>query len=125
MSAATPERRAAEEAMAAPELCRAIASEIEIARAMGLRLESSLCILTAKLGLDAERVRDLQELDLILQHLAALRDLLTMVSAQIDPSLSVSIAEALDRVTLGDVRARLSRTATRAAAIDTGDVEFL
>jgi hypothetical protein len=89
------------------ELCRRLAVEMEATRAMGLHIEGSLCSLTVKAENASERLLDLQMLDVMLQHLAAMRDVLTAVHSHASPDVLVSLGAILNRVTLGDLRARL------------------
>lgn len=105
------------------ELCRRLAVEMEATRAMGLHIEGSLCTLTVKAENASERLLDLQMLDVMLQHLAAMRDVLTAVHNQAAPEALVSLGTILDRVTLGDLRARLHGQEQVGSWDD--DVEFL
>lgn len=105
------------------ELCRRLAVEMEATRAMGLHIEGSLCSLTVKQENAGERLLDLQMLDVMLQHLAAMRDVLTAVHNHATPEALVSLGTILDRVTLGDLRARLHGQEQVGGWDD--DVEFL
>ena len=91
-----------------PEIFLALAGELERARALGLRVESAICALAVIAPMDADVVSELQQFDAILQHIAALRDFAAEIAAHVDASHCVATASALDRVTLGEVRARLA-----------------
>lgn len=58
--------------------------------------------------ISGEIVAELQQLDLVLQQIAALRDFLAQVAAACDHSQIVDISAALERVTLAELRARLA-----------------
>jgi len=126
MSAVAPKLPVAEDVadtVTIGELCRRLAVEMEATRAMGLHIEGSLCALTVKPENSGERLLDLQMLDVMLQHLAAMRDVLTAVHNHAAPEALVSLGTILDRVTLGDLRARLHGQEQVGAWDD--DVEFL
>jgi hypothetical protein len=91
-----------------PDIFLALAGELERARALGLRVESAICALAVRSAIDADVVSELQQFDVILQHIAALRDYATEIALRIDPSHNVAAASALDRITLDDVRTRLA-----------------
>lgn len=91
-------------------MCRRLALELELIRQIGMRLEQSLCNAADAWGIDDERVRDLQQLDHLTQHAAALRDFLSIVSEG-EGSTESGLDAALERIKLGDVRARLAGTA--------------
>lgn len=105
------------------ELCRRLAVEMEATRAMGLHIEQSLCAVAVRPDFMTERMLDLQMLDVMLQHLAAMRDVLTAVHAKTRNDARVSLAVVLDRITLGDLRARLHGKPEIGAWDD--EVEFL
>jgi hypothetical protein len=93
---------------------------------MAARLELSLCVMTATGDLDDERVRDLQQLDLMHQHLAALRDFLNEVSRHATENDRVNLMSALDRVLLSELRGRLAGgSPDETQAAENGRVEFL
>lgn len=85
-----------------------VAEELERARALGLRIEGAICAIAVRSQIDGALVSELQHLDAVLQHMAALRDYAAELSRRCDRTQSVPIDTALDRITLGDVRARLS-----------------
>ncbi|GAM96589.1 hypothetical protein U91I_00208 [alpha proteobacterium U9-1i] len=106
------------------ELCRRLAVEMEATRAMGLHIEGSLCAVAVRPEFASERLHDLQMLDVMLQHLAAMRDVLSAVHSQAAPEACVSLQAVLERVTLGDLRARLHGD-ENVGANGRDDVEFL
>lgn len=85
-----------------------LAEELERARTLGLRIEGAICAIAVRSQIDGALVSELQHLDAVLQHMAALRDFSAELSRNCDRAHSVSTESALDRITLGDVRARLS-----------------
>jgi hypothetical protein len=101
---------------------RSVARELELARQIGMRIEQSLCGAADAWAVDNGRVRDLQELDGLIQRLAALRDLFGAAdAAQQDPSLAFQAA--LQHIPLEEMRARLSG-ACSAPATFTREVEI-
>lgn len=85
----------------------ALAEELERARVTGLRVEGAICAMAIRSSLDGSVVSELQQLDAVLQHIAALRDFAAELARQGDPTHRVATAAAIDRVTLGEVRVRL------------------
>lgn len=86
----------------------ALAEELERARTLGLRIEGAMCSIAVRSSIDGAVVSELQQLDAVLQHIAALRDFAAELSKQCDRSAVAPIGSSLDRITLGDVRTRLS-----------------
>lgn len=86
----------------------AMAEELEHARALGLRVEGAICAVAVKTTIDSGVVEGLQQLDSVLQRIAALRDYVIELAAQCDPTIEVETASALERVKLEEVRARLA-----------------
>lgn len=84
-----------------------LASELERARSLGLRVEGAICAIAVRSSIDGAVVSELQQLDAVLQHIAALRDFAAELARQEAPNGLVGTANALERVTLGEVRARL------------------
>jgi hypothetical protein len=125
MQTATARTAPATEAIG--DICRRVAMEIELLRNMAARLELSLCVMTVTRELDDERVRDLQQLDFMHQHLAALRDFLNEISRQATAHDRVNPMAALDRVPLSELRGRLAGAGPpdKAEAAESGRVEFL
>lgn len=108
----------AEEAVALSRVLTDIASELERARAIGMRVERAACVLALKFGADAELVHDLQQLDEMLQHVAAMRDLLEALSHLHAELPAGRVAAAIDRISLSAVRGRL-----RGEGADAGEAE--
>ena len=86
---------------------RNAALELELARQVGMRIEQSLCGAADAWAVDSGRFRDLQELDGLIQRLAALRDLFATIGAA-QRDLHLAFEAALERVPLEEMRARLS-----------------
>ena len=84
-----------------------LAEELERARSLGLRVEGAICAIAIRSSIDAAVVCELQQLDAVLQHIAALRDFAAELGKHANGADKVAIAAALDRITLGEVRVRL------------------
>ncbi len=85
----------------------ALAEELERARVLGLRVEGAICAIAVRSALDGDVVGELQQLDAVLQHIAALRDYVAELARQGGELGAVGTASALDRITLAEVRTRL------------------
>ncbi len=86
----------------------ALAQELERARSLGLRVEGAICAMAVRSAINGGVVGELQHLDAVLQHIAALRDFVAELARQNSVAAgAVAVAPALDRVTLGEVRTRL------------------
>lgn len=85
-----------------------LADELERARTLGLRVEGAICAIAVRAAIDSSVIAELQQLDAVLQHIAALRDFAGEVSRTCDGALAVDVTGALDRVTLAEVRTRLA-----------------
>ncbi len=85
----------------------ALAEELERARSLGLRVEGAICAIAVRSSIDGSVVSELQQLDAVLQHIAALRDFASELARQSAGVGEVATASALERVTLGEVRVRL------------------
>jgi hypothetical protein len=85
-----------------------LAEELERARSLGLRIEGAICAIAVRSEIDGALVSELQHLDAVIQHVAALRDYAVELSRQCDRSHAVPTETALERITLGDVRRRLT-----------------
>jgi len=85
-----------------------LSGELERVRILGSRVEVAICEIAVQSSIDSRIVSELQHLDAILQHIGALRDYVSELSSRCDVALGVVTASALDRVSLADVRARLS-----------------
>lgn len=89
----------------------AVVEELERVRVLALRVEHAICAITTQSGdIDDAFVTELQHLDAALQHVTVLRDFVEQISIRCDDQAEVDIAEALQRISLADVRARLSRS---------------
>jgi hypothetical protein len=98
-----------------------IADELERLRIIGLVIERSFCRAAAdEWSMDESRRRDLQQLDLLLQHLSALKDFVEGLVPNDEGS--VDLAGAVRRIPLEGLRARLSGVA--AASDRPGSVEL-
>ncbi len=86
----------------------ALAEELERARSLGLRVEGAICAIAVRSSIDGSVVGELQQLDAVLQHIAALRDFAAEIAARADGGGAVPTQSAIDRITLGEVRMRLS-----------------
>lgn len=95
------------DSMPVSDIFLALGAELERMRTLGLRVEVALCAMAVRTQVDSTIVRELQQLDAVLQQLGALRDF-TTVLAQSGGAGRVAVANALDRIALSDVRARLS-----------------
>ena len=98
----------------------ALAEELERARILGLRVEGAICAIAVHSSLDDGIVSELQQLDHVIQHVAALRDFAAEVSNECDGVEAVTLERALGRIRLAEVRTRLAG----ASAIDPPDEEW-
>jgi hypothetical protein len=92
------------------DMLYALAEELERARVLGLRVEGAICAIAVRSSLDGAVVGELQQLDAVLQHIAALRDFVGELARQGGELGALDTAHALDRVTLAEVRTRLGGT---------------
>lgn len=106
IATAAEEREGAQ--VPAAEIFLLLAEELERARVLGLRIEGAICSIAVRTELDAGLVSELQQLDAVLQHIAALRDYAAEVSRCSAHLPKVATESALDRVTLNEVRTRLA-----------------
>ena len=81
--------------------------ELERIRVLGLRVEQTICAIAVRSAIDSAVVAELQHLDALIQHVAALRDFTEQVAVECSDDVSIDLAAALERVTLADVRRRL------------------
>ena len=107
------------------ELFLRVARELELLRQRGVHLEQSLCA-GAMPGVHGANVRDLQEIDYMLQHLAGLRDYLSTLASAAPDKMSVDPARALERIRLSALRCRLSgdHDAENASNVVSGECEM-
>lgn len=111
MSHASAAVKAADASSAEAPVCDILlmlAEELERARTLGLRIEGAICAIAVRSQIDGALVSELQHLDAVLQHIAALRDYTAELSRNCDRAQRVATESALDRITLGEVRARLA-----------------
>ncbi|ANP45672.1 hypothetical protein [Candidatus Viadribacter manganicus] len=98
----------ASDEMGIGEVCALLANELERIRVLGLRIEGAICAVAVQANVDERVVSELQNLDAMLQQIAALRDYTGELSRLAPVAARIGVAEALARITLGDVRARLA-----------------
>jgi len=104
-----PDEAPAVSATNVADVLTTLGQELERIRVLGLRVEQTICAIAVRSSLDTALIAELQHLDAVLQHVAALRDFSEQVALQCDDQTPIDIADALDRVTLADVRARLAQ----------------
>ncbi|MEZ5996978.1 MAG: hypothetical protein R3C25_14630 [Hyphomonadaceae bacterium] len=109
MSSAKPRAQNAAPGAPAPvtHVLSSLAEELERTRTLGLRVEGAICAIAVRSAIDGSVVAELQQLDAVLQQIAALRDYAAQLAAQCDPGYEVDTAPALDRITLAELRTRL------------------
>lgn len=91
------------------ETLTTLGQELERIRVLGLRVEQAICAIAVNSALDAALIAELQQLDAVLQHVAALRDFSEQLALECPDAAEVDLSAALERVTLAEVRARLAR----------------
>lgn len=95
------------------ELLTNLAQELERMRALGMRVELSMCQMAVSASAEGEWMEDVQQLDLLLQQAAALRDFASTLARAQGADVKIDAEAALAQITLGDVRQRLAgETAT-------------
>lgn len=87
----------------------AVSQELERIRVLGLRVEQTICAVAVRSAIDSAVVAELQHLDAVIQHVAALRDFAEQLAIECSDDVSVDLGQALDRVTLAQVRRRLAQ----------------
>ncbi|MCC6918011.1 MAG: hypothetical protein IT548_02340 [Alphaproteobacteria bacterium] len=100
---------------------QALAGELEHAREMTLRVEGAVCDLSHHIPPDASMLDGLQQLDKVVQHLAALRDYVAALSGHDGAFCPDRAATAANRITLHDVRSRLGG-GLAGAGVETAEV---
>ncbi len=92
-----------------------LSEELERARSLGLRVEGAICAIAIRSSIDASVVSELQQLDAVLQHIAALRDYAAELARRGDPDHSISTSTALDRIknSIDKLRCFTGRKASR------------
>lgn len=89
-----------------------LSQELERIRVLGLRVEQTICAIAVRSAIDGAVVAELQHLDALIQHIAALRDFSEQVAVECGDDARIDLEAALERVTLADVRRRLARENT-------------
>lgn len=102
----------------------AIAAEVAHTRELVGRVEAAVCQIADTTPIGSHLVEDLQQIDLALQQLAALHSFAMDVSADADPVGGLQIGHHLQRITLHDVRSRISGELAEASAPQGGWEEF-
>lgn len=101
----------------ARELFARLAAELEVMHETAARIEGSLS------GVGAASMRDVQRMDYLLQHLAALRNVAEYLrDVPEQQAARFDLAAAASEVTLGDVKKRLCGGVP--APRQAGDIEF-
>lgn len=108
--------------MPTAEMLTTLADELDRMRALGLRIEGSLCALAGEVQSQGAWMEDLQQFDLLLQQLGALRDFLGTAAVAADAETRIDVTAALAQLTLHDLRERLRGGAV--AADDDVDIFF-
>lgn len=86
---------------------KALADELEIARGLTLHVEDAICEVSHMIPSDSPVVGNLQQVDRVVQHLAALRDFVGALSASEGTIGDQMIADGGSRISLQEVRVRL------------------
>ncbi len=89
------------------ELFQRLALELDALSEMGARIERSVCSGVLTGSLDDECVREMQQLDQLLQQIAALRGFVAVVGDEQMGETRISINAALGMVPLAQMKARL------------------
>lgn len=89
-----------------------LSQELERIRVLGLRVEQTICAIAVRSAIDGAVVAELQHLDALIQHIAALRDFSEQMAVECSDDARIDLKAALERVTLADVRRRLAREST-------------
>ncbi len=90
------------------EVLETLAGELEQLRCLGLRVENAICQIVVRAAIDPAVVAELQQLDMVLQQLGALRSYTAQVAQECEAKGDISVRAALDQVTLAELRARLA-----------------
>lgn len=94
--------------LSASELLTNLAQELERMRVLGMRIELSMCQMAVSASSEGEWMEDVQQLDLLLQQAAALRDFTSALARAQGADAQIDAESALAQITLGDVRQRLA-----------------
>jgi len=95
-----------------------VADELDRMRALGLRIEASLCDLAGGVAEQGEWLEDLQQFDLLLQQMAALRDFLGALASAEGAQTPLDVTAAANQLLLHDLRSRLLGQSAVAPASD-------
>lgn len=90
------------------DVLETLADELEQLRCLGLRVENAICQIVVRAAIDPAVVAELQQLDMVLQQLGALRSYTAQVAQECDTKGDISVHAALGQVTLAELRARLA-----------------
>ena len=90
------------------DVLETLAGELEQLRCLGLRVEGAICQIVVRAAIDPAVVAELQQLDMVLQQLGALRSYTAQVAQECEAKGDISVRAALDQVTLAELRARLA-----------------
>ena len=105
------------------EVLSAAATELQHAYDRGLRLESAILALVSRNPTGTpDDLNELQHLDMVLQHVSAVGEFLAVIASR--PEDPKAIAAAIQGITLGDVRDRLSG-ANGAGRSNGGELDLL
>lgn len=109
------------EAQPLGEILAAAAAELQHAYERGLILENAILDMMKRIPDGAVDAAELQHLDLVLQHVHAVSDFLGTLARSGGNLGAVTVADALSRVKLADVRDRLSGAAPTDAPAEIDD----
>ena len=112
-----------EKLMQLTEALGAAATELEIVRAHGMRIEASLCAMLGTKMFELQYAADMQQIDMMLQQLAGLRDFFATLSRVRGADALLDMSAALQALALHDLKARLRGEAAEAQAC--GEIELL
>lgn len=99
-------------------LFTALAEELELARDLTLKVENAVCSVSQYIPGEADIIDDLQHLDRVVQHLAALRDYMNALALDEGAVCSERASSAADLISMNDVRVRLAAVAGMPAGAD-------
>ena len=112
-----------EKLMQLTEALGAAATELDIVRAHGMRIEASLCAMLGTKMFEPQYAADMQQIDMMLQQLAGLRDFFATLSRVRGADALLDMSAALQALALHDLKARLRGEAAEAQAC--GEIELL
>jgi hypothetical protein len=94
--------------MPVTDVLNALGHELERIRSLGFRIEFEVCALALKVDASGGGAQELQQLDLMLQQIGALRDFVSVLANEHGVNGVLQIEPALARIGLADMRARLA-----------------